>query len=72
MKNLSPGEELLQNAIQFCIDSGERILAYEVQNARHYDSGNKLEYLKTIVDMGLQHPVIGKSFDEYIRNRINQ
>ena len=22
--------------------------------------------------MGLQHPVIGRSFDEYIRNRINR
>ena len=47
MKNLSPGEELLQNAIQFCIDSGERILAYEVQNARHYDSGNKLNIYRS-------------------------
>ena len=73
IKNHNPDSELsLQKAIQCSIDNGERILAYEVQNAKYYDSGNKLEYIKTIVDLGLQHPVLGKSFREYILNRMKQ
>jgi UTP--glucose-1-phosphate uridylyltransferase len=69
--DLKPGEELLlQKAIQLSIDNGEKILAYEIKNAKYYDNGNKLEYLKTIVDLGLQHPTIGKSFNEYIRSRM--
>jgi UTP--glucose-1-phosphate uridylyltransferase len=72
-QNHNPEDELsLQKAMQLSIDSGEGFLAYEVQNAKYYDSGNKLEYLKTIVDLGLQHPEIGNSFREYVRQRIDQ
>ena len=69
---LKPGDELLlQNAIQYSINHGEKILACEIKNAKYYDSGNKLEYLKTVVDFGLEHPDISANFKEYIRQKIN-
>lgn len=68
---LKPGNELLlQDAVQYSIDHGEKILACEIKNAKYYDSGNKLEYLKTVVDFGFQHPTIGASFKAYVRQKI--
>jgi UTP--glucose-1-phosphate uridylyltransferase len=70
-KQLKPDKELLlQDAIQHSINHGDKVLAYEIKNAKYYDSGNKLEYLKTTVDFGLQHPEIGTSFKEYLRQKI--
>ena len=64
---LRPGEPFsLQQVIQAFLDAGGELYAYEVRNARYYDSGNKLEYLRTIVDLALDHPVIGPPFRAYL------
>ena len=71
LKDHNPDSEFsLQKAIQHNINNGEKILAYEVQNARYHDSGTKLEYLKTIVDLGLENSDIGNSFAEYIKQKL--
>ena len=44
------------------------VYANEVQNARYYDTGNKLEYLKTVVEHGLKHPEIGPSFRNFLKD----
>ena len=72
-KNYNGKTELyLQYAIQLMIDRGEDVLAYEVKNAKYYDTGNKLEYLKTVVDFGLDHPTIGKDLRDYISDAITR
>jgi UTP--glucose-1-phosphate uridylyltransferase len=43
------------------------VQAVEIQNGKYYDTGNKLEYLKTVVEFGLKHPDIGTNFAEFIR-----
>lgn len=58
----------LQKTMQLMIDGGEELLGYEVENAKYYDAGNKLEYLKTIFDFGLQHPTMGSDFLKYVRD----
>lgn len=64
---LRPGEVFsLQKAMQAFVDQGNYLLAYEIKNGRYYDSGNKLEYLKTIVDLALEHPTIGGPFRDYL------
>jgi len=40
--------------------------AYEFSGKR-YDAGDKLGYLKAIVDFSLEHPVLGAPFKEYLR-----
>lgn len=42
------------------------IYAYEFDGKR-YDAGDKLGYLKAVVDFAISHPTLGKAFKEYIR-----
>ena len=44
------------------------IYAVEIQNGKYYDTGNKLEYLKTVVEFGLKHPELSKDFKDFIKN----
>ncbi|MFZ2886864.1 MAG: UTP--glucose-1-phosphate uridylyltransferase, partial [Minisyncoccia bacterium] len=45
----------------------EDIYAVEIQNGKYYDTGNKLEYLKTVVEFALKHPEINGEFSEYLK-----
>lgn len=65
---LHEGKELYYNdALKLMLQDGKRIIAYEVQNGHYYDAGNKLEYLKTVVDFALQHDDIKQDFADYLR-----
>lgn len=46
----------------------EDIYAVEIANGKYYDTGNKLEYLKTVVEFALKHPEINAEFKEYLRS----
>lgn len=47
--------------------AGKRgMYAYEFEG-RRYDAGDKLGYLKAIVDFGLKHRTLGKAFKEHLR-----
>lgn len=43
------------------------IHAVEIQNGRYYDTGNKLEYLKTVVEFGLRHPELRDDFAAFLK-----
>ncbi len=62
------GEIYLSKAIDDLIKHGFPVYACEIENGRYYDTGNKLEYLKTVVDMGLQHPDINGEFREFLKD----
>ncbi len=63
------GKELYYNdAFKHMLADGKRILAAEIQNAKYYDAGNKLEYLKTVVDFALQHDDISADFRAYLQS----
>ncbi|GAC1392048.1 MAG: UTP--glucose-1-phosphate uridylyltransferase GalU [Candidatus Saccharimonadales bacterium] len=69
--NLAPGEEFYSNdALKKMLVDKIKIVAYEIQNARYYDAGNKLEYLKTVVDFALKHDDIKEDFLEYLKKII--
>jgi UTP--glucose-1-phosphate uridylyltransferase len=61
------GEIYLPEAIAALIKTGYPVYACEVENARYYDTGNKLEYMKTIVELALQHPEIGEDFKKFLK-----
>ncbi len=66
--NLRDGEELVYTlGIQGMIDRGVPVYAIETKNAIYRDTGNKLEYLKTVVEYGLAHEEFGVEFNEYLR-----
>lgn len=44
------------------------VYALEIQNGKYYDTGNKLEYLKTVVEFGLKHEDLRDDFAEFLKN----
>jgi UTP--glucose-1-phosphate uridylyltransferase len=43
------------------------VYAVEIQNGKYYDTGNKLEYLKTVVEFGLKHPDLNGDFRDFLK-----
>jgi UTP--glucose-1-phosphate uridylyltransferase len=69
--NVSEGQEfMIQPAMLDMINDGKEILALKISNGKFYDTGNKLEYLKTVVDFGLKNPEIRDGLLEHLRNVI--
>ena len=69
VNQLATGEELYYNDLFApMIKDGNRILAVEIKNGKYYDTGNKLEYMKTVVEFGLKHPEINGQFREYLKS----
>ncbi len=70
LRNQKPGtggEIYLPEAIDALIKTGYPVYACEIENGRYYDTGNKIEYMKTVVEFGLQHPDINGEFREFLK-----
>jgi len=70
LKELKPGkggEIWLTDAINVLRDQGVPIYACEIKNGKYYDTGNKMEYLKTVIKFALQHPDINGEFRKYLK-----
>lgn len=63
------GRELVYvDALNILLTQGHEIFALEIENGTYYDCGNKLEYLKTVVEFGLKHPDTKDGFADFIRH----
>lgn len=70
-ESMEPGAELWYNdALKLMLADGKKVLAAEIQNGRYYDAGDKLEYLKTVVDFALRREDLGEDFRAYLREKI--
>jgi UTP--glucose-1-phosphate uridylyltransferase len=64
---LKEGEELWYNdALKLMLKDKKDIFAVEIKNGKFYDTGNKMEYLKTVVEFALRHPGINGEFKKYL------
>jgi UTP--glucose-1-phosphate uridylyltransferase len=71
LKTLQKGQEFwMQPAIQKMMNDGKDVWALEIKNGKFYDTGNKLEYLKTVVDFALENNEIGDEFRRYLHDKI--
>lgn len=69
LANLGEGDELYYNdMLKLMLSDNKRVLAYEIKDGKYYDTGNKLEYVKTVVEFALEHPDINGSFKEFLKN----
>lgn len=59
-----------QVSMQNMMNDGHVMYGYEVPNGTYYDTGNKLEYIKTVVDFALDHEELGSEFREHLENRL--
>lgn len=71
LKNLKEGEELWYNdALKLMLADGRRVLAKEIIDGVYRDAGTKIEYMKTVVEMGMKHPEIGAEFKKWLKSSI--
>ena len=71
LQELKPGrggELWLVEAIDTLIKKGYPVHACEIKNGHYYDTGNKLEYLKAVVEFGLMHKELSAEFGEYLKS----
>jgi UTP--glucose-1-phosphate uridylyltransferase len=62
------GELWLTDAINHLKAKGIPLYAVEIENGKYYDTGNKIEYVKTVVEMALKHPDINGEFREFLKS----
>lgn len=69
LTNLNEGDELYYNdALKLMLEDKKHVLAAEIKHGKYYDTGNKLEYLKTVVEFALNHPDINEDFRNYLKS----
>jgi UTP--glucose-1-phosphate uridylyltransferase len=71
LRHQSPGkggEIWLTDAINVLKDQGVPVYAVEIENAKYYDTGNKLEYMKTVIELGLKHPDINGELKQFLKD----
>lgn len=64
------GEFMIQEAMQAMIQDGHHIYGLEIKGGIYYDTGNPLEYLKTVFDFALKREDIGPDLKEHLRKKL--
>lgn len=63
----TPRELVYIDAINILLEQKKQIRALEITNSKYHDCGNKLEYLKTVVEFGLKHEDLKDEFAEFLK-----
>lgn len=69
-KEHQDGEFMIQPIMQQMIDDGKPFFAREIVDGTYYDTGDKLEYIKTVVDFGLAHDEFGGELHAHLEQRV--
>ncbi|MCL5676065.1 MAG: UTP--glucose-1-phosphate uridylyltransferase [Patescibacteria group bacterium] len=65
---IKPESELMYiDALNILLKQRLPIFACEIKNGTFYDTGNKLEYLKTVVQFALRHKDLNGDFRKYLK-----
>lgn len=69
---LKDNEEFNQQvSMQHMLDDGHKIHGFEVANGTYYDTGNKLEYIKTVIDFALDHEELGDEVRQFLKSKLS-
>ncbi len=71
LKRIKPGrggEIWLVDAINLLKKEGMPIYTVVIENGKYYDTGNKFEYLKTVIEFALQHEEINGRFRTFLKS----
>lgn len=71
LKQVKPGkggEIWLVDAINLLKKVGVPIYTVVVKNGKYYDTGNKFDYLKTVVEFALEHKEISLPFKSFLKS----
>lgn len=64
------GEFQMQTALQQMINDGQHVYGCEIADGVYYDTGNPMEYLKTVFDFALKRDDMGPELSAYLRNKL--
>jgi len=71
LKRIKPGkggEIWLVDAINLLKKEGIPVYTTVIENGKYYDTGNKFEYLKTMVEFALQHKELNGDFKKFLKD----
>lgn len=63
----TPDELVYVDAINILLEQNKDCYALEIKDGRYYDCGNKLEYLKAVVEFGLKHEDMKDEFSKFLK-----
>ncbi len=63
----TPGELVYVDAINILLEKDKECYALPIQDGKYYDCGNKLEYLKAVVEFGLKHDDMKEEFSDFLK-----
>lgn len=68
---LGEGNELYYNdAIKLMLANKIKVLTVEIKNGVYHDTGDKLSYLKTVVEFGLKNQEFGAEFRKFLEEEV--
>lgn len=68
LADLKEGDEFYYvDPIKLMLADKKDVYVAEIKNAKYYDTGNKLSYLKAVIDFGLKHPETKEGLKKYLR-----
>lgn len=72
LRDLPDGKEfyVTDSVIEPMLQKGHDFYGCLIQNSQRYDTGDKLEYLKTVIDFGLTHEELGPELRKHLQNRL--
>ena len=71
LKAIKPGkggEIWLVDAINLLKEQGIPVYAVEIENGKYYDTGDKIEYMKTVVELALEHKDVNGEFRKFLKD----
>lgn len=55
------------DGVRILLETGARCYAREIKNGKYYNCGNKLDYLKTVLELAIQHKEYGKELTLFLK-----
>lgn len=73
IKNLGKDDEfyLTTYVLEPMINDGKSLFGCKLSGSKYYDTGNQLEYLKTVIDFALKRDDIGGQVLDHIRSKLD-
>lgn len=72
LKNLKSDEEfIMQPSLQRMAADGHKLWALEIKKGKFYDTGNKLEYMKTAIDFALEREDMKEEVLAHIKKKLS-
>jgi UTP--glucose-1-phosphate uridylyltransferase len=66
-QNMSHGELYWNDAVKLMLEAGKVVYAVEIKGGKYYDTGNKMEYMKTCIEFAANNPDVADEFKAYLK-----